>query len=101
MVLCEAFEVAKSDNQPIVHIGPSECSLNSLQQEDKISCTKFALTLQNFQIKLNTNLKILRVVGHLGNCSYTRLNLGEWAGMGFREWVSYRFGRRERHREPS
>jgi hypothetical protein len=77
MGMCEAFRVAKSSNKPIIDIRPGECSLNSLQQEDKISYAKFALTSQKFRMISKTNLKILRVVSHLGNCSYTRLNLGE------------------------
>jgi len=40
----EAFHVAKSGNKPIVDIGPSQRSLNRLQHEDEISCSKFALT---------------------------------------------------------
>lgn len=78
MGMREVFHIAKSSNKPIVDIGSSERSLSSLQQEDKISCTNLALTLQNFRMISKTDLKILRVVGHLGNCSYTRLSLGEW-----------------------
>jgi hypothetical protein len=97
----EAFHISKSGNQPIVDIGPSEHSLSSLQREDEISCTNLALTSQIFRMIPKTDLKVLRLVCHLGNCSYTRLNLGEWNKMRFRGQDSYRFERRGRHRGPS
>jgi hypothetical protein len=56
MGMFEAFHVAKSSNKPIVDIGAREYSLNSLQQEDEISCAKFALTPQNFRTISKTNL---------------------------------------------
>jgi hypothetical protein len=37
----EAVHIAKSCNKPIVDIGSSQRGLNGLQQEDKISCSKF------------------------------------------------------------
>ena len=78
MGMREAFHVAEASNKPIVDIGPSEGGLNGFQQEDEISCSNFALTLQSFRVISKTNLRILRIVGHLENCSYIRLNVDEW-----------------------
>ena len=73
MRMREAIHIAKSSNKPIVDVGPSEYSLNSFQQEDEIGCTNLALTLQSFRVISKTNLTILRIVSHLGNCSHRRL----------------------------
>ena len=43
MGMREAFHIPKSGNKPIIDVGPSECGLNSLQQEHEISCTNLAL----------------------------------------------------------
>ena len=77
MGMREAFHIPKSGNKPIIDVESGERSLNSLEQEDEISCTNFALTLQSFPAISKTNLKTLRLVGHLGNCSYIRLKMGE------------------------
>ena len=74
MRMREVIHIAKSSNQPIVDIGPSESSLNGLQQEDKISCTKLVLKFRIFPMISKTDLKFSGDVGHSGNCSYTRLS---------------------------
>ena len=59
MRMRKASHVAESSNKPIVNIRPSEASLNSLHDEDEISCSKFALTWsQNFRVTSKTDLKI-------------------------------------------
>jgi hypothetical protein len=77
MRMREVIHIAKSSNKPIVDVGPSEYGLNSLQQEDEIGCTSLALTSQSFRVISKTNLKILRIVSHLENCSHIRLKVGE------------------------
>ncbi len=84
MGIPEALHVAKSSNKPIVDIGPSQRSLNGLQYEDEISCSEYTLTSQRFRVTSKTNLEILRIVGLLENCSYIRLNVGEWNELRFR-----------------
>ena len=76
----KAFHVAKSSNKPIVDIGPSERSLNSLQDEDEISCSEFTLTSKSERVT-KTHLEISRIVSHLENCSYIRLDVVEWNKM--------------------
>ena len=71
----KAFHIAKSGNKPIVDIGPSQRSLNGLQQENEISCSESALKSQSFRVMSQTNLGILRIVGRLKNCSCIRLNV--------------------------
>ena len=71
----EAFHISKTGNKSIVEIGHREGSLSSLQQEDEIGYTTFGLTSQNFRVISKPNLYISRVVSHLENCSYIRLDL--------------------------
>ena len=73
----EALYISKSINKPIVDIGPSERSLNGLQHENEVSCSKCTLTSQSFRVTSKTNLEILQVGGLSENCSYIRLNVGE------------------------
>lgn len=47
MGILEVSHVAKSSNKPIIGISPSEDGLNRFQQEDEISCSKFAFTSQS------------------------------------------------------
>ena len=67
--------VAKSINKPIVGIGPSQCSLSGLQQEDEISCSEDAFASQAFREMLKTNLETSRVVFLLENYSCIHLNM--------------------------
>ena len=101
MGMREAFHIPKPGNKPIIDVGPSECSLNSLQQEHEISCKSFGLTLQSFPVISKTNLKTLRLVGHLGNCSYKRLNIGEFNKRRLSRRASYKSGHIGRHRVPN
>ncbi len=85
MGIPEALHVAKSSNKPIIDISPSQRSLNGLQHENEVSCSKYTLTSQSFRVtSKTTNLEILEIVDLLENCSYIRLNAGEWNQLGFR-----------------
>ena len=68
MGILEVSQVAKSSNKPIIGIGPSEDSLNRFQQEDEISCSKFAFTSQSFTSDVEDqpkNFKDRRSLGKL------------------------------------
>ncbi len=84
MGMREALYIAKSINKPIVDVGPSQRSLNGLQHEDEISCSKVRLTSQSFRVTSSTNLETLRIVCLLESCSCIHLNVCEWNKLSFR-----------------
>ena len=74
----EAFRVAKSSNKPIVNVGPSQRRLDGLQCKHEISWSRFAMTSPTLQRRWKTHLEFSRIAYRLGNCSYIRLNVGQW-----------------------
>lgn len=47
MGILEVFHLPESSNKPIMDISPNQGSLNGLQQEDDINCSRLALTSQS------------------------------------------------------